>query len=235
MDEGDINCSNGCNPFEPYSLATSLTALSSPSVANNYSNSDYDVRRQLQADFVWDMPYQFDNRLMKLALGGWTLSSKFYVRSGTPFSIIDSQLAGQIAPYGIDGTLLATYAVSGVSRSCGASAVNTPCFTNSDFVASGSETNFGNVARNSFFGPGYFGMDSDIYKRFAVTEHMHFVLGASAFNLLNHTNFGVPANNIAGGVGTISTLAQQPTSAYGSFQGSAVSGRVLVLNGRFEF
>jgi hypothetical protein len=63
-----------------------------------------------------------------------------------------------------------------------------------------------------------------------------FLLGASAFNLLNHPNFASPAGNVAvGGLGLISSTVAAPTSPYGSFQGSAVSGRVLVLTGRFTF
>jgi len=49
-------------------------------------------------------------------------------------------------------------------------------------------------------------------------------------------NFGDPGANVsASGLGLIVRTATPPTSAYGSFQGSAVSGRVMVLTGRFNF
>ena len=114
--------------------------------------------------------------------------------------------------------------------------MNTPCFSSSAFVPSGSETNFGNLARNAIYGPHYDDVDSSIYKRFALGERMHLQIGLSAYNLFNHPNFQRPGNNIAvPGFGLITSTVTPPTSAYGAFQGSAVSGRVAVLNGKFTF
>lgn len=65
---------------------------------------------------------------------------------------------------------------------------------------------------------------------------MKFSVGAQAFNLMNHPHFGTPNFDIAGtGFGTITSTVSQPTSPYGNFAGSGVSGRVLVLTGRFTF
>jgi hypothetical protein len=67
-------------------------------------------------------------------------------------------------------------------------------------------------------------------------ERYRLSLGASFFNVLNHPNFDQPVNNLAlGTFGTITSTAGGPTSAYGSFQGSAVSGRVIVMNTKFTF
>jgi len=233
--------SNGGN-LEYYSLFNSITLLSSPSVRNNYGNADYDVRNNLLADFIWDVPWKFSNRAMQTALGGWTLSGKFYVRSGSPFSVTDGQLLGLLSPAitanaqnGV-GPLLAYALDQRVNATCGSGAVNTPCFTASQFATPLSQTTFGNLARNYFYGPGYSDIDTSLYKKFPVTERINFTLGASAYNLLNHPNFGDPGANVAAsGLGVITRTATPPTSAYGAFQGSAVSGRVLVLTGRFNF
>ncbi len=227
---------------EYYSVNNAITTLSSPNAQNNYSNADYDIRHSLVADFVWDTPWKFGNRGLNYALSGWTLSGRVYVRSGSPFSITDSQIEGLVSTAiqpnvqnGV-GPMLASYAVANVPRNCGSGAVDTPCFSPSDFVIAGQETGFGNVARNSIYGPHYFNTETALYKRFAITEHIGFTLGASAYNLLNHPNFGNPGANVAApGLGSIGTTAIPPTSAYGTFQGSAVSGRVLVLTGRFSF
>jgi hypothetical protein len=233
--------SNGGN-LEYYSVFNSMTILSSPSVRNNYGNSDYDVRNSLLADFVWEMPWRFGNRGVNTLLGGWTLSGKFFARSGTPFSVTDGELLGLLSPAiaanaqnGV-GPLLAEVLDQGVSTHCGSGATNTPCFTNSQFAAPTSQTGFGNFARNAFFGPGYFDIDTSLYKKIAVTERVSFTIGASAYNILNHPNFADPGANVsASGLGLIVRTATPPTSAYGSFQGSAVSGRVMVLTGRFNF
>lgn len=220
----------------PFSTCSgcSLTTLPSPNVAAAYGNADYDIRHNLTADFVWDMPWKFGNKLMTNLLGNWTLSSKFFWRSGTPFSVIDGSLAGDVGSTNINSTMLAT-TLGALPHSCGASAVNTACF-GSQLVASGSETTFGNVGRNSVYGPHYSDIDTSLYKNFNVTERMRFQIGASAYNIMNHPNFQNPNANVAGSsLGFITATAIPPTSAYGSFQGSAVSGRVLVVTGRFQF
>ena len=218
---------------EPYSFCSGcgLTTLSSPSVRNNYANADYDIRHNMLADFVWDTPWKPRNRLLFNVLGNWTVSSKFFVRTGTPFSVIDSVLAGSVSP-NINGTLLAS-SVGPVNTNCGVSSVNTPCFNASDFVA--STTGFSNLGRNAFRGPGYVNIDTSLFKNINLTEKMRFQIGASAYNTLNHPHFQNPNADIANSVGLITATAIPPTSAYGSFQGSAVSGRVLVVTGRFQF
>jgi hypothetical protein len=221
---------------EFYNGGTSLTSQVSPNVKNNYSNSDYDIRNSMVADMIWDLPWKTSNHGLNYVVGGWTLSSKFYVRSGTPFSITDSQLAGELGGGSIGGTMLATYKGGGLPSSCGPAAVATACLNSANFVPSGSETNFGNLARNSIYGPGYTDVDTSLYKRFNLGERMHLQVGVSAYNLFNHPNFGAPGHNIAvPGFGLITNTVTPPTSAYGSFQGSAVSGRIAVLTGKFSF
>jgi hypothetical protein len=213
-----------------------LGNLSSPSVAANYGNSDYDVRHNMTADFIWETPWKPANHPLGYIVGGWTVAGKFYMRSGTPFSIIDSVLAGNVSPT-INSTMLASYAVSsGVNRHCGTGAVNTPCFNLSDFVPSLSETGFGNVGRNSFYGPGYTNVDATILKNFPIKERYKFSVGVQFLNLANHPHFQGPNANIAGGgFGTITGSVLQPTSPYGAFQSSSFSGRLVVLTGRFNF
>jgi hypothetical protein len=50
-------------------------------------------------------------------------------------------------------------------------------------------------------------------------------------------NFAAPANNASNPstLGRISSDINQPTSPYGSSQGATVTGRVVVVQGRFLF
>jgi hypothetical protein len=220
----------------PYNGATSLTSQVGPLASMGYSNADYDIRNSFVADMVWDLPWKVSNHAANYFLGGWTLSGKFYIRSGTPFSIIDSQLAGDLGAESIGGTMLATFKGGALPGSCGPGAVSTPCFNSSSFVPAGQETAFGNLARNALYGPGYTDVDMNLFKKFAITERMHLQIGMSAYNMFNHPNFGAPGHNVAlPGFGLITSDVTPPTSAYGAFQGSAVSGRVVVLNGKFVF
>ncbi|MDQ2843310.1 MAG: carboxypeptidase regulatory-like domain-containing protein, partial [Acidobacteriota bacterium] len=222
----------------PYSFCSGcgLTTLSSPNVQANYGNADYDIRHNFTADFIWDTPWKFGNKILGNILGNWTVSGKFFWRTGTPFSIIDGALAGSVAGTNVNATMLAT-TLGPLPTNCGGSAVNTACYSASQFVASGAETAFGNVGRNSLHGPNYSDVDATLFKNFTVKEHYRFQIGASAYNVLNHPNFQNPNADISApsSFGTISATAIPPTSAYGSFQGSAVSGRVLVVTGRFQF
>jgi hypothetical protein len=228
----------------PYSFSgNNQIAANSPTIANNYSNADYDIRHNFVGDFEWEIPYKFQNKIANNVIGGWTIAGKLYIRTGTPFSVIDSSLVGSVGAGSMNATgvlvpsnILATITDPSINTNCGVSAVNTPCFAASQLAAAGTETTWGNYPRNSFRGPGYTSIDTSLYKSFHFTERAKLTVGASAYNLFNHPNFAPPNADVAGsGLGTIVSTAIPPTSAYGAFQGSAVSGRVLVLNGRFTF
>ena len=124
-----------------------------------------------------------------------------------------------------------------INRHCGASAAVTPCFTPADFVSATSQTDFGNVPRNQFFGPHYADTDFTLAKKLYNHESLNLQIGATAYNVFNHPNFSVPAGNIASGsgLGYITSIAAPPTSPYGSFQGAGVGGRVLQVFGKFNF
>jgi hypothetical protein len=228
----DISNGGSTLSFSPQALALP----GSPSLRASYSNADYDVRHNAVGDFLWNTPWKLRNHLLDEVLNNWTVGGKIFLRSGTPFSIVDSQLAPHLSP-NIGAEMLAGYQVSNpIPRHCGASAVNTPCYSFADFVPSLQETTFGNVARNSFYGPGYFDIDATLFKNFSIWERMRLSIGAQAFNLMNHPHFWNPNFDIAGpGFGTITSTVGQPTSPYGYFAGSAVAGRVLVLTGRLTF
>jgi len=242
--------SNG-GASENYSSCSgcSYTTLANPVLSQNYASSDYDIRRSFLADFVWDTPFKFSNKFVANVLGNWTLSGKFFFRSGMPFTIYDSTLPGDLAGTNIKTGVepgcifcspvegMPATAVAHVPGGCTPAAVNTPCFNASQFVPAGSETGFGNIGRNSVTGPNYSDVDLTLFKNFRIKERLKFSVGATASNLFNHPNFWPPNANIGNptGFGNIANTAIAPTSAYGSFQGSAVSGRVLVVTGRINF
>ena len=55
----------------------------------------------------------------------------------------------------------------------------------------------GTLGRNTFEGPGFWNVDFGLQKRFRITENHRLTLQANAFNIFNHTNFGVPVGNMA--------------------------------------
>lgn len=235
-----LDDNSGLVPYSFTSNNLSLGLLTTPyGPKANYSNSDYDIRHYVSANFLWEVPFKPSNGLLREVAGGWTFSSRFTVRTGLPFSPSDLLQAyflslKNVSPGNYNGFLVT--ALPGINTNCGASAVNTPCFTAASFAPVATETGWGNFPRNSFRGPGYFDWDASLYKAFPIREKYHVVLGATAYNVTNHANFDTPAADIFGsGVGLINNTVSSPTSAYGGFLGSAVSARIAVLSARFQF
>ncbi len=99
------------------------------------------------------------------------------------------------------------------------------------------QANFGNVPRNSVYGPHYADVDVNVLKDVFKKGSLAFQVGAQAYNVLNHVNFGQPNGNASNlsALGHISTDINPPTSPYGSSQQPTVTGRVLVVQGRLIF
>jgi hypothetical protein len=222
-------------------------------LSNSYGNLGFDNRHQVAGDFLWVQPFKPENKFLNQIVKGWILSSKLYIYSGAPFSVVDSKIGSQVNSAGgilSTTTFLADVVVpSAVNANCGGvSAVNAPCLTPSEFatyktssgVGTPVQTDWGNVAPNSFRGPGYFDIDSQLTRDIKIKERMSFNFGIQAYNLLNHPNFANPtttggASLSSSSFGLITTTLGPPTSIYGTGQGAAVSGRLLVLSGRFTF
>ncbi len=213
----------------------------------SYGPTNFDTRHNLESDLVYVQP-RLGNKLLDSTVGGWTVGGKLYLYSGRPFSVTDSLIQSSLVRSGTNTFPASTAILAdslGVNTSavhCGKVAVHNGCLTTSQFAAvvsagnPGGQRDFGNTAPNSFRGPGFFSIATQLSKTIPVTEQSHFELGADAYNLLNHTNLAVPNSNVgAPGFGLITSTVSSPTSIYGTGQGAIVSGRVLVVFGKFLF
>ncbi|MBV8845872.1 MAG: TonB-dependent receptor, partial [Bryobacterales bacterium] len=233
-------CSNACLERFNTQSAPSLQLQVSPfgQDALNYSNADYDARHSLNANYVYTVsPAHFQNSLMKHALGNWMVAGTFLFHSGYPFSAINTAVRGAQGIGGASGlttqTFLADYLGVGYP-SC--SGPNAPCVTASQFATAANQHDFGNIPRNSFRGPGYFDTDMNLSRIIAVKERYRLQIGAYFFNILNHPNFDNPGNDVNRSTfGQITRTVSPPSSPYGAFQGSSVSGRVIESQVRFTF
>jgi Carboxypeptidase regulatory-like domain len=211
--------------------------------ANNYGNSDYDIRHSMSADFVYSPGFRFANRFLNAALGGWQWSGKVFWRTGLPFSVTDGN--SQLGNYASDILATPVSGAGALQTSCGAAAASpnnpVPCLNANGFVNAGSSTFTGftqwsQQGRNAFRGPHYFNTDMALYKNFKMTERFTFGLGAQAFNVFNHPNFGLPDSIYGDGTfGQILTMTGTPTSPYGNFLGFDSSPRVLQISGKITF
>ena len=223
----------------------STQTMYNPYLAGNYGSLPFDTRQALTGDIVWNTPGKFSNKFLNNIIGGWTLGAKLYLYSGRPFSVTNSQMNARLnSTGGLANNFLADLIVpSAINTVCGANAVNVKCLTSSDFAVTPSSAttpnaqfNFGNISPNSFVGPGYFDIDSQLTKTIRIKERVGFTFGAQAYNLTNHVNFATPSGSVtSSGLGLITSDVLPPTSIYGSGEGAAVSGRVLVITSKLTF
>jgi hypothetical protein len=199
-------------------------------------NADYNVGNNFNANYTWTVPTHFQTGVLKRTLGGWSVGGVVLARTGFPLSVVNSSLRSTYTSNtsGIGTVSILADWIGSTRSSC--TGPDVPCFSQSQFLGTARQTNFGNLARNSFRGPGYFDTDLSFNKNIAATERFKVMVGASFFNVLNHTNFDLPANNLsAGNFGQIISTVNPFSSAYGNFTGAQVSGRVIVLNIKTQF
>ena len=81
---------------------------------------------------------------------------------------------------------------------------------------------YGNVGRNTVYGPGLQTMDLGVVREFAIREKARFEARAEFFNALNHTNYGTPNRFVN-------------TASFGSITEVSTPGREIQLSARISF
>jgi hypothetical protein len=228
-------------PFNGGSITTQLTPnLGAGNL--NYSNSDYDIRNNMVGDLVYEEPFKSPNKIVDAFAGGWVVGAKTYWRSGEPYSITNNNALGAYTNLG--PSMMAALApgvtlskvlnrAPGDAHDC---VIGDNCLTTNDFVQSAAQNGFGTLRRNALYGPHYADTDLSVTKRIFKLERMQFAIGANAYNAFNKVNFADPSNDIGSSTfGRITGAEAPPTSPYGSFQGAAVTQRLLQIHGKFTF
>lgn len=228
-----------------WSHALGNIAIYNPATpASGYGPLAFDNRHMVSGDILWTEPFKFHNRFVGGILGGWVASAKIYVYSGPPFVVTNSQLSARVnSAGGIGNSFLADVIdPAALSVQCGSTNIATrngsACLHASQFATTANQLDFGNAAPDMFRGAGYFDIDSQITKNFTIREKYKLGFGAQFYNLLNHANFANPTATqsvTASSLGLANSTVAQPSSIYGTGQGSSVSGRLAVLVGTFRF
>ena len=65
-------------------------------LARDYGNCDYDIRHNLNAQYVYQFPSKVRNSLLSYGLNGWQVSGTFFWHTGVPFSVLST-------PYSANG------------------------------------------------------------------------------------------------------------------------------------
>jgi hypothetical protein len=142
-------------------------------------------------------------RLVDGVLGGWNVSGITTYYSGFPYSPTISSYAGKPdqGPAGRPNSGTGVIYASNQSRDQW-----TVPFGSGAFALPSANT-FGNYPINTLFGPRFIEQDLTLAKTFRITERLGFTLRADSTNALNHTNLGMPNNNVQTSVGQITGLA----------------------------
>jgi Carboxypeptidase regulatory-like domain/TonB dependent receptor len=160
----------------------------------DYGNSDYDTRHLFTANIAYDVPKaSWAPGWSKWILDNWQVSSLWVFHSGQPSDEVRLGLDVVGDPF------------AGVSHKFSAANGGTQWWNPAAFAVSASE--FGNLSRNRFVGPGYGTVDLSVIKNIPVTERVKIRLQADIFNLLNRINL----SQGPGAVG--STCAPNPLAA----------------------
>jgi len=202
----------------------------------NYGNADYDIRNSFNAAYVWQMPYKFSNKFVNGALGSWTMSQNFFVRSGLPLTVLDATTS--IGNYNAAGTTpwLPAQVIGPASgqQFCGSG--NSQCLNSAAFESASAYGAIPTQRRNTYRGPGFFDTDLTVSKNFKITERVAFNFGTNFYNVFNHPNFHNPGNYYGTSIfGLITSTTAPPTGPYGSFATGLPSGRIIQFQGKISF
>jgi hypothetical protein len=178
--------------------------------------SNYDIRNRFIANFLWEVPgaQHLSSTAARKILGGWQLNGIITAQSGRPVSIIDSadpQATGEFfsRPDIVCNPNLPT------SKRKPAMWFNTACFEAVPF----GTPRFGDAPRNPVEGPGFFTVDSSIFKNTKIGERINTEFRVEFFNMFNRTNFQVPTNDIRSALfGQVTSTASTPRNIQFGFK-----------------
>ncbi len=178
-----------------------------------------DIRHRFALSSVYDIPAMRRAEWTRMITQNWHLAAIYQYQTGMPFTISvfgDTANAGTVLGENpIRGNL------TGVPIFGPGTHTAAEWFNPAAFAAPPAYT-FGDVGRNSVYGPGMQTLDVAVERAFRITEKTSFQFRAEAFNALNKVNLGTPNRYVnEPQFGTI-TMAMTP-------------GRIMQLSARFSF
>jgi hypothetical protein len=232
-------------------------------LARDYGPCDYDIRHNLNAQYVYQLPVKVQNRLLGYALNGWQVSGTVFWHSGIPFSVLST-------PYSANGNgivngsgpqfasvvpgvpLYEHNPIPGVTQPGTVQWLNPDAYVSTVDPSTGAclggdspkNCQFGNLGRNALRGPNFTWSDFYLSKLFPLSEQLKLRFDAQFFNVFNHPNFGLPSMVLAGipgkpttqtGFGAFTYATSPPTGLLGVGLGGDSTPRMIAFQVRLEF
>jgi Carboxypeptidase regulatory-like domain len=178
-----------------------------------------DVQHRFALSAVYAIPAYRQFPWSRLLTQNWNFSTIYQVQTGMPFTI---SVFGDTAN---SGTVLGENPIR-------ANVTGQPIFGpgthtadqwfNPAAFATPAAFTFGDVGRNSVYGPGLQTLDVALVRSFHLTERANFQFRAEGFNALNHTNLGTPNRFVN-------------TPQFGTITMAMTPGREIQLSARVSF
>ncbi len=168
-----------------------------------YAPTSYDVKLNNVTSVVYQLPFgkgrQFGsswNPVLDAVAGGWELTGINTAHTGTPLDIAYFTTPAAIDVTGLQndyrGQAEIRPNVSGSAIGQSTSAMIRNYFAGYTFTQPTPQSPFGNLGRNVFRAPGLEQWDLGVDKNFRIRERLNVQFRSEFFNILNHTNFGIP-------------------------------------------
>ena len=178
-----------------------------------------DVRHRFALSAVYNIPSYNAAAWTKLLTQNWTFSTIYQVQSGMPFTI---SVFGDTAN---SGTVLGENPIRANTTGqpiFGPGTHTADMWFNPAAFATPPAFTYGDVGRNSVYGPGLQTTDIALQRAFRLTERLAFQLRGEAFNALNKVNLGTPNRFVN-------------TPQFGTITMAMTPGRELQVSARLSF
>ena len=167
----------------------------SRNLAQEYGNSDNDVRHIGVINYIWELPIgqgkgSLSNGFVGRVLEGMQISGLARMQTGHPFEVRsrrDSQGTGISAWASLAGNPYAAGSNSNAPNGKG-------YFTNPGAFVTPAFGGPGTVGRNQFYGPSFVDFDMVFAKHTKLSERFDLETRVECYNVFNHPEFQVPDN-----------------------------------------
>jgi len=232
-------------------------------LARDRGPCDYDIRHNLNAQYVYQLPVKVHDRLLGYLANGWQVSGTAFWHSGIPFSVLST-------PYSADGAgivngsgpqfasvvagapLYEHRAIPGVTPAGTVQWLNPDAFDSTVDPSTGAclggdspgNCQFGTLGRNALRAPDFVWSDFYVTKFVPLNERVKMRFDAQFFNVFNHPNFALPGMVLAGipgkpstqtGFGALTATTSPPTGLLGVGLGGDSTPRMIAFQLHLEF
>jgi hypothetical protein len=232
-------------------------------LARDYGPCDYDIRHNLNAQYVYQFPAKIQSRFLGYALNGWQVSGTVFWHSGIPFSVLSTPYSAngngivngsgpQFASVVPGVSLYEHTTIPNVTQPGTVQWLNPDAFVSAVDPSTGAclggdspkNCQFGNLGRNALRGPNFTWSDFYLSKYFPITEQWKLRFDVQFFNVFNHPNFALPSIVLAGipgkpttqtGFGALTYTTSPPTGLLGVGLGGDSTPRMIAFQLHLEF